>query len=198
MLEALPLATTDDRSLVQAAVQGHPGAARAIWRRFASLVRGLLQRTLGADEVEDHVQETFLRFFRHADELRDPSLLKSFMVGITMRVARSELRRRRLRRWLHLTDTGQLPELDAPPADHAGREAISRLYAILDRVDDAARLIFILRHVEELELAAISEALGCSLATTKRRLARASKRILAQAQQEPALRRYLEASNDRG
>jgi RNA polymerase sigma-70 factor (ECF subfamily) len=67
---------------------------------------------------------------------------------------------------------------------------VRRLYAVLDRVDDRARLLFVLRFVEEFELTEISQALGCSLATTKRRLARASQRVLALARREPALAAY--------
>ncbi|MCC6556985.1 MAG: sigma-70 family RNA polymerase sigma factor [Polyangiaceae bacterium] len=191
-LQALPLSVTDDEGLARAAAQGHPGAAPILWNRFAPLVRRLLRRTLGpGDEVEDHVQDTFLRFFRVAKDLREPSLLTSFIVGITMRVARGELRRRRLRRWLTLSPTGVLPELAARPADLGGRDAVARLYAILDRVDDRSRMLFVLRYVEGLELTEVAAALGCSLATVKRHLGRATQRILTAAQRDPALAAYL-------
>lgn len=191
-VQALPLLATDDEALARAAAAGHPGAASVIWTRFAPLCRRLLRRTLGpGDEVEDHVQETFLRFFRVAGDLRDPSLLTSFIIGITMRVARSELRRRRLRRWLQLTPSGALPDLQGRSADLGGRAAVAGLYAILERVDDRSRMLFVLRHIEGLELAEIASALGCSLATTKRHLARASQRITAAAQRDPALAAYL-------
>jgi RNA polymerase sigma-70 factor (ECF subfamily) len=193
-VQALPLLATDDEALARAAAAGHPGAAAVIWTRFAPLVRRLLRRTLGpGDEVDDHVQDTFLRFFRVASELRDPSLLSSFIIGITMRVARAELRRRRLRRWLTLTASGSLPDAVDRPADAGARAAVTRLYAILDRVDDRSRMLFVLRHIEGLELMEIAGALGCSLATAKRHLARASQRVLAAAQRDPALAAYLDA-----
>lgn len=196
-VQALPLSATDDEALARAAAQGHPGAAPIVWKRFAPLVRRLLKRTLGpGDEVDDHVQETFLRFFRAARELREPSLLTSFIVGITMRVARGELRRRRLRRWLQLSPTGALPELPGRPADLGGRDALTRLYAILDRVDDRSRLLFVLRYIEGLELTEVAGALGCSLATAKRHLARATARILTAAQRDPALAAYLSSAAD--
>jgi RNA polymerase sigma-70 factor (ECF subfamily) len=150
----------------------------------------MLRRTLGpGNDIDDHVQETFVRFFRSARNLRDAARLSSFVVGITMRVARTELRRRRLRRWLHLSETGVLPDTGYT-ADPEGREAVRRLYAVLDQLDDRARVVFVLRFVEGLELTEISQALGCSLATTKRRLARASQRVLVLARREPALAAY--------
>jgi RNA polymerase sigma-70 factor (ECF subfamily) len=190
----LPLPALDDGALARALVTGHPGAGAAAWRRFAPLVRRLLARVLGpGDEIEDHLHETFVRLLRSVSDIREPSQLSSFVVGITMRVAWNELRRRRLRRWLRLTDTGALPELGADVADHAAREALRRLYAVLDRLDDRSRGLFVLRYVEGLGLAEISRALGCSLATTKRRLARALARVLLLARKEPALAQYLES-----
>lgn len=190
----LPLSATDDAALARAAAQGHPGAAPIIWRRFSPLVRRLLRRMLGpGSEVDDRVQDTFLRFFRVAKDLRDPSMLTSFIVGIAVRVARAELRRRRLRRWLQLSPSGALPEVAGNSPDPASRAALVRLYEILDQVDDRSRTLFVLRFIEGLELTDISATLGCSLATTKRHLARATHRILTSAQRDPALSAYLTA-----
>lgn len=199
-VQALPLLATDDAALARAAAAGHPGAAAVVWSRFAPLVRRLLQRTLGpSDEVEDHVQDTFLRFFRVAGELRDPSLLTSFIVGIAMRVARGELRRRRLRRWLSIAPPEALPDAAGRPADTQARAAVARLYAILDRLDDRSRMLFVLRYIEGLELTEVAGALGCSLATVKRHLARASQRILAAAERDPELAAYVaEAQAEEG
>ncbi|WP_437746237.1 sigma-70 family RNA polymerase sigma factor [Sorangium sp. So ce302] len=191
-MQALPLTATDDEALARAAAQGHPGAAPILWQRFAPLVRRILTRTLGpGDEVDDHVQDTFLRFFRVAKDLRDPSLLSSFIVGIAVRVARAELRRRRVRRWLQLSPSGELPDMGGAQQDPQGRAALTRLYRILDQVDDRSRALFVLRFIEGLELTEIAAALGCSLATTKRHLARASHRILTAAERDPALSAYL-------
>ena len=40
--------------------------------------------------------------------LKDPAAMRSFLIGITIREIRSELRRRRVRKWLMLTSTGEL------------------------------------------------------------------------------------------
>lgn len=176
---------------------------RLLWDRFSQLVRGLLRRSLGPErDVEDHVQEVFLRFFGQLREIRDPAAARSYLVGITVRVSRSELRRRRIRRWLHLTDDGELPDAPAPPCDEAAREALARLYRILDRVDDEARLAFVLRHVEGLELTEVAAALGTSLATTKRRLAKVTARVRALVEGDALLADYViqppRESDDRG
>lgn len=181
----------DDATLVALAIEGDAASAGAIWDRHAGTVRGTLRRSLGNDDVEDHVQEVFLRFFRRMDALRDASALRCFLIGIAMRVAGSELRRRRVRRWLRLDATGEDVEGTAPPLDAEAREALRHLYALLDRQGTDARLLFTLRYVESLELTEISQATGVSLATVKRRLARVTARVLAGARGDDSLMRYL-------
>jgi len=183
----------DDAALVAALVAKEPAAAGAAWDLFAPLVRSLLWQTLavGAD-VDDLTQDVFLHLFRRIDGLRDPNALRSFVVGITIRVARSELRRRRVRRWLRLTDSGELPEAAAVSDDHAAREALRRLYAILDKMDDEARLAFVLRYVQGLELTEVATALGISLATTKRRIAHVHERIAIHARGDACLAPFLD------
>lgn len=191
----LPLGAADDATLARAVAAGDEAAATAVWDRYGPVVRSILRRALGPyEDVEDAVQEVFLRFFRQIGALREPSALRSFLIGIAMHVAVSALRRRRVRRWLCLTDTGVLPNaVDGDrerERDEDAREAMRRLYAILDRLDDAGRLTFVLRHIEGLELAEVAEALDLSLATTKRRLAKVTARVLTMIERDPLLPEY--------
>jgi RNA polymerase sigma-70 factor (ECF subfamily) len=197
VVEALPLAEHDDAALLRGLAASHPGAAKVVCARYGTLVRSLLRRALGpGPEIEDRVQDTFLHLFRRAADVRDPSALTSFVVGVAMRVARSELRRRRLRRWLLLTDAGSLPEIAAPQVAPETRQAMTALYQVLDQLDDASRLAFVLRHVQGMELLDVAAALGCSLATVKRRIDRASKRVEALARAKPALAPWLVGRSD--
>jgi len=54
----------DDAALVAGVRAGEPGAAGKMWDRYASLVRRVLRRMLGPVDVEDGVQDAFLRLFR--------------------------------------------------------------------------------------------------------------------------------------
>lgn len=186
-------APLEDAALARAAADGDPAAAGILWDRFATLVRGVLRRSLGPHcDVDDQVQEVFIRLFRQVGTLRDATALRSFVIGITIRVAQTELRRRRVRRWLTLSDSGELPEVGEVVVDEDAREALARLYAILDKVDDESRLVFVLRHIQLLELTEVAEAVGISLATTKRRLTKVVARVRAMVGRDPILARYLE------
>jgi RNA polymerase sigma-70 factor (ECF subfamily) len=182
---------TPDEELARAACEGDPRAAIAIWRRYGMQVRSKLLRWIGAHDLDDHVQEVFSRLFEQLPRLRQPSALRSFLIGITLRVACTELRRRR--RWrLRLTATGELPDFAEHGADDGiAREALSRFEAILGRLAPRSRRVFVLRYVEKLELVDVAAAMDISLATAKRHLARASLRVFAMAEREPALEDYL-------
>ena len=54
--------------------------------------------------------------------------------------------------------------------------------------NQVSRLLFVLRHVEGLELTELAEVVGCSLATVKRRLSRADQRFRAITRNDPVLR----------
>jgi RNA polymerase sigma-70 factor (ECF subfamily) len=185
----------DDAALVAGVRAREPGAAGRMWDRYAALVRRILRRILGPVDVEDGVQDAFLRLFRDLHTLRDPSALRSFLIGITLHVAKSELRRRRAKRWLRLTDDGIVTEPEAVAGDerHEPRAAVLRLYKVLDRMSDERRMVFVLRYVEGLDLAEMSAVLDCSLATTKRRVADAAQRVFFLAASDPLLAPYLEA-----
>ena len=121
----------DDAALVRTAQAGKHDAILLVWDRYASLVRGVLRRSLGPQgDVEDLVQEVFIGFHRNVGNLRDPSALSGFLVSIASRLAISEIRKRKVRSFLRLTDDGELPERAAVSDD--GPEALGRLYALLD------------------------------------------------------------------
>lgn len=192
VLRGLRRDDVDDATLATEAAAGDSAAAGAVWDRYSGLVRGVLRRSLGDRDVDDHVQEVFLRFFNCVAELRDPAALRCFLIGIAMRVAGTELRRRRVRRWLSFGPTEDLPERATAPLDATAREALLRLYAILDKCDPDTRLLFTARYVERLELTEVATVFGVSLATVKRRLARVSDRVFGMARRDAALVSYLE------
>jgi RNA polymerase sigma-70 factor (ECF subfamily) len=151
----------------------------ALWREYSALVRGVLCRSLGSNaDVDDLVQDTFIGLIRTVPGLRDANALRAFVVGTALHVARTELRRGRVRRQVALTATGTLPDVaEEREADPEARRAVLRLCEVLDGVDARSRTAFVLRHVEGCDLTEVAATIGCSLATTKRVLARTRERV---------------------
>ncbi len=152
---------------------GDSAAARptfeTAFRENAAFVASVALRVLGRpSEVEDMVQDVFMRVMPRLDELRDPTALRGWLAVITARLARRRLRGRRWKLWLGLDqdyDYTQIADTTASPEDRA---LLGELYRALDRLPVRQRLAWTMRHVEGLELAAVAAACECSLATVKR------------------------------
>jgi RNA polymerase sigma-70 factor (ECF subfamily) len=95
-----------------------------------------------------------------------------------VRLVRTRLRRRRLLRVLGLVQLGEAVDLDAVASSEAGPEAramLAQVYALLCTMPPDDRIAWTLRYVERHRLEAVAELAGCSLATAKRRIARAQQ-----------------------
>jgi RNA polymerase sigma-70 factor (ECF subfamily) len=175
---ALPTPETDrldDAALVARARRGGEWAHEAIYRRYVRLVASVAQRMLrDPTEVDDVVQETFLIAFEKLATLSEPAALRGWLA----RIAVSRVHRRF--RFQRLTRLWSADELVACLEDQASDEATVEQRAELALIDRALgsmsislRTPWVLRHVLGHELAEIATACGCSLATSKRRLAKA-------------------------
>jgi RNA polymerase sigma-70 factor, ECF subfamily len=196
-LVALPsptLAQADDATLARAASSGDPRATGVLWDRFSPLARRMLRRTLGPDaEVEGLLQEVFLRVVKHLGCLAESAQIKPFVIGVTVRVLNSELRRNRLRRLFRLRSPWRTYEAGGAAADAGTRSALCSLYRILDELDADARLAFTLRHFEGLQLTELASAMDASLPAAKRSLARANARVQAAVVRDSAFSAYATA-----
>jgi RNA polymerase sigma-70 factor, ECF subfamily len=182
-----------DAELVQAVVQGDSEAAGVIWDRYSVRVRSVLRGALGPDSaIEDLLQEVFVVFLRCAGDMRDLSALRPFLTAVAVRLVTVELRRRRVRRWVTLSPTEEMPDSSVMPRDFTGLEVLRGLYRILEKMPHRRRLAFVLRHVQSLEITEVAAALDVSESTAKREVSRAREAIQLRARCEPALYQYLQ------
>jgi RNA polymerase sigma-70 factor (ECF subfamily) len=187
-----PVDRTGDAQLVEAAARGDRGAMAEVWDRYSDFVRRVLHGALGRDgAIEDLTQEVFLAFVRGAKTVSDGAKLRGFLAGIAVRLAAMEIRRRRVRRWLTLSPTGELPESPAPQRDRDGQEVLAALDRVLLRLSQRRRMAFMLRHVQQLEMSEVAAALSISESTLRRELQRAREHVRRGAAREPALAEYL-------
>lgn len=181
-----------DSELVAALVAKDPTAAVVAYRRFAPRVFGIVQRVLGPGaDAEDLTQDIFLRVFARIHTLRDPDALKSFVFSVALRVVKWQLRQKRVRRILTLTDDGRVPEASQAALDGEAREALRKFYGLMEQLPIDERTVFALRRIEGMDLQEIADAVGVSLATVKRRLSRAHERLTRRIQSDSALTAYV-------
>ncbi len=186
------LAALDDAGLARALIDRHPAAPRAVWTRFAPMVRRIVRRSLGPEqEVEDVVQDVFATLFAKPSRLREPAAFRAFIVSVTLHNVSYELRRRRVRRWVGLSPTSELPDIRVVESNPESREALLRFYKILDGVRARDRNAFVLRYIEGMEVADVASALQTSVPTARRCFTRAYKRVSLLAGRDPFLKEYL-------
>lgn len=189
---ALPLTSVGDGALVAALLSGSHRAATAIWQRHSPAVRRTLARSMGPDqELDDLLQEVFIGFVKSAAKLEDPNNLRAYLISIAFRTAAMEIRRRKVRRWVTLTLSGEVPDAPAAQSEPDETRALRALYRILDGLSARDRLVFVARYVEGMQIDETAEALGLSKATVWRSGKAAFERVLVKAQREPALVGYI-------
>lgn len=163
-----------DETLVARVRAGDDAAFRLLYRRHARYVASVVVRICGDDgELDDIVQDTFVRVSQRIDTLRDPARVRPWAVTIAVRITTERLQRRRKRGRLRQAVTAHHPQMSDP----RDRVRVDELYAALDQVPPKYRVPWVLNRVEGQGLEAVAEACDVSLATVKRRIAEAQRRL---------------------
>ena len=116
-----PDGTVAEASLVEAARAGDGAAFGRLYDRYARMVHGLLLASVPRGEVDDLVQDVFLKAFRSLDSLRDGAAFPGWLARIARNRAQDHHRSR--------VRTEELPEELAGPVPKDD-EALAALQAI--------------------------------------------------------------------
>jgi RNA polymerase sigma-70 factor (ECF subfamily) len=168
----------EDEQLVALAQSGDAPAFELLYRRHASFALNLAVRIQGGPvDVEDIVHDAFIKAFHRIDELRDLKAFRSWLGAIVVRLVRTRIRRRRLLGALGLgsSDPIDLDSLVSPEAGPEARAELAQVYALMRALSADERVAWALRYVERHPLEEVAVLCGCSLATAKRRIARAQR-----------------------
>ena len=150
-----------------------------VYRRYSRYVAAVVLRLdPGVSDLDDIVQDVFLAAATGLRRLRDPGATKAWLATAAVRIVRRRLRLRRMWRWLGIGEDDRPP---APLVD-AGTNPLDRLllgavYEVLDGMVVTDRVAFVLHHIEGETLEAVAQICRCSLATAKRRIARAQQAV---------------------
>jgi RNA polymerase sigma-70 factor (ECF subfamily) len=151
-------------------------------------------RLLGPDpELNDLLQDVFVAALASIRKLDNPKALRAWLARIAVHHVRHCLRRRKRWSFVRFLSPDDVAAARAPQPDPEASEALRATYRVLAALPADERIAFALRFVEGMDLAEIAAACGVSLATTKRRIARAEGRFSELARAEPALVEWLAA-----
>ncbi len=171
-------AATEDQELVGRARRSEARAFETLYRRHAGFAFNLAARIQGsATDVEDVVHDAFLKAQERLADLRDSAAFRPWLGSIVVRLVRTRLRRRKLLRALGLTtpEPVEIESIAAVDADPEARALLAQVYALLQTLAADDRIAWTLRYVERHRLETVAVMMDCSLATAKRRIARAQR-----------------------
>jgi len=157
-------------------VEGDENALRILVERWERPVFAFLVRMLGSpEEAEDLCQDTFVNLIKAAGRYQPEGRFQSWLFRIAGNQARSRLRRRKILRWLPLTneyDTTATPEPDALDT-LAGREEQHIVQDAIAGLPERQRQALVLKQYHELSYQEIAEAMGASVPSVQMLLHRA-------------------------
>ena len=185
--------------LHEAIIRNEAGWQRRAFEAFHGLVHGLLIKSLGPRaEIADLVGDAFVIFFGSAHRIQSALAVRSYLVSITMNLARREVRQRK-RRELFQRFTGGTPEYEQEPGqdDPKAKAALIQLSRILDELSADERAAFVLSNLEGMALLEIAQALGVSESTAKRRVRRANEHVLKRVSRNALLADYVQVRTER-
>ncbi len=179
-----------DEDLIDRLLRGDQWAKEALYRRYVKLVWSTALHMVGnRADAQDVVQDTFVEAFRDVASLRSHAALRPWLLRISVHQAHRRFRRRKLLRRLGLDRSIDDAPLDTLLHEEASPEQRGELRSIeraLRDVTAAERFAWILRYVDGHSLEEVAAASECSLATVKRRLARAQALVQAALTEELA------------
>lgn len=180
-----------DRNLVEAHLNGQPGAFETLLGRHGPAVFGYLTKmTHNSDQAEDLFQETFVRAHERAGQFRGDNL-KSWLFTIAARLAIGHFRSKKRRAAVSLSQPAlcadgvhcnaleaTLPDSAAGPAEQAQlEEKRQQVRTALQELPEKQRSALILSYYHQMSYAQIADAMDCSVGAVKTHIFRALKKL---------------------
>jgi RNA polymerase sigma-70 factor (ECF subfamily) len=178
----------DDRQVVKRALEGDQGAFRELYDLYCPRIYRLAGSMVASSEdVDDIVQEAFVRAFRSLKSFKGQSSFYTWLYRITVNVA-TDFRRKQARRRQAISDqpledadsgASQLatPERESPESDLYRSEIASLVEQALETLSDEHRQVVALREVSGLSYQEIAEVTQTSVGTVMSRLHYGRKKL---------------------
>jgi RNA polymerase sigma-70 factor (ECF subfamily) len=171
----------EERQLVQSARQGDMDAFRQLFDLNKRKVFAVAFRyAKNKEDAEDILQDTFIKAYQSLDKFHTDggSSFTSWLyrIGINSSI---DLLRKKNKMEDKFFDPDNLDNLSSDDNEHNPEHSVKiqdardKISAVLNRLTARQRMIFILRHYQQLSTQEISEYMGCSQGSVKKQLFRA-------------------------
>ena len=186
-MDAVPIQSlrtlNDDALMARVAETDDIEAFETLYARYESYARRILIAYFGyVDDIEDLVQECFIRIFTHRKRYKMKDSFRSWFYRIVMNLAHDLWRKRhrmeRLQKKLQKF-AGKLGVSSLSPAEsiETRSDSVSIIQALISTLPPRQRQVLILRYVEEMSLKEIAAVLELNEGSIKSTLHHATKRL---------------------
>jgi RNA polymerase sigma-70 factor (ECF subfamily) len=182
-LHLMEQARSEDAELVRETLAGNQLSFQLLVERYQDRIFGLSRHyTRNAVELEDLVQDTFIKAFRRLDSFQHQASFSTWLYRIAVNTCLDFLKRRGRSPVQAVEDPellgGQSSADLAPPDASLEREEIAQVTrAALEELPEIFRTVLVLREFEEMAYQDIANCLGISIGTVESRLFRARARF---------------------
>ncbi len=169
-----------DEELIEQFKNGNLYAFDVLVKRYKDQLVNFAYRFLGdKDDSEDIVQETFLRVYKKKNAYKSVAKFSTWIYTITGNLAKTELRRRKRRKLLSLSNLGyEDKDFDVKSEDMGPDEEVDKkiqdsvFQKGIDRLPEKFKEVIIFRDIQELSYEEISSIVKIPLGTVKSRVNR--------------------------
>lgn len=150
------------------------------------IFRFLLSSLRDPDAAETLTQDCLLKAHRNWGSFRGESSVMTWLLRIAINLQKDYWRSRRLQFWkaasnnsIDADDAAQwLPSGESTPEEQVvARDQVRLVWKAVKGLSERQRTVFMLRHVEEMEIHEIASTVGLSEGTVKAHLSRAMLRV---------------------
>jgi len=177
-----------DQQLVERVQRGDKQAFGLLVSKYQRKLARLLSRMIrDPAEVEDVVQEAFIKAYRALPSFRGDSAFYTWLYRIGINAAKNylvSLGRRASSRTDVLSedaegfeDADQLRDIDTPERLMMSRQVVEAVDEAMDHLPEELRMAIVLREIEGLSYEEIAEAMDCPIGTVRSRIFRARDAI---------------------
>lgn len=174
-----------DETLIAQFQEGELSAFEEIVYRYQGQLINFVGRLLN-DRItaEDIVQETFLRVYRNKHRYKEIARFSTWIYTIAGNLARTELRRRKIRNFFSISQRGEtekdyeIPDTDIDVEKQVeGKMSKEMIMKEIQKLPVYFREVIILRDLQDLSYEEISKILKVPLGTVKSRVNRGRNQI---------------------
>ena len=186
---AMQPAAQEDASLVHETLGGNQLSFQLLIERYQERVFGLVRHyTKSPVEVEDIVQDTFIKVYRKLSSFQHQSSFSTWLYRIAINTALDFLKRTgrnpvqtvadpELPSGLDATTSHAAQRISAPGSRMEREEVAEITRLVLDELPEIFKTVLVLREFEDMAYQDMADLLGISIGTVESRLFRARARF---------------------